>query len=214
MEKNLPVYRLTINEEDDDTIVNMISIVEDPAIDINYLAFSKDAIISQSFKVENKAKRNLMGPLMVPDTLIYRVDKKTGKEFYVVMDEETIDNSMKKFAKNKFNANINANHSIGIKGGTLIESWKITDPKNDKSDAFGFEGLKKGTWMGVINLDPKPWDDYIANGDLKFGGFSIEGNFLMSTEPIEEEFSKMDKTLLILTDIIYDFLQENNDNTK
>lgn len=202
MEK-LKVYKLTINAEDDETIVNMISIVEDPAIEIQYLAFSKEQPVKEIFKIQDTAKRNLLGPLMVPDTLIYRRNQTTGEEFYVVMDAITIENAVKKFAKKRYNSNINANHSDHIVGGTLIESWIVTDPTNDKANAYGFKDIKAGTWFGVVNLEPDAWNAYINQGDLKFGGFSIEGIFEKSKEPIDMAFeTNLDPDLMCLAEIV------------
>lgn len=180
IKKKLPIYNLVINEDDNDkTLVNYISLVETPAIEVDYVVFSDNKDKKFRFKIQDSEKRCLAGPLMIPNLPIYRVNQDTKEEYYVVMSEETIENAVKKFSKNQLGTNINANHNTDIDGAFLMEHWIISDPKNDKSNTFKFSNLPKGTWFGIVHLDEPTWDKYIKSGDLKLGGFSVEGMFNM-----------------------------------
>ena len=71
----------------------------------------------------------------------------------------------------------NINHSnFTIDGVTVIESWLIEDPENDKSRALGFKAFPKGTWFATYKIDNKELWQGIKNGEVK--GFSIEGFFI------------------------------------
>lgn len=202
--KKLPVYNLIITEGDDATEINFISLVEDPAIEIDYYTFSKEATSKVNFKIQDAEKQMIAGCLMVPNMPIYRRDPQTDEEYYVVMSEQTIENAVKKFAKKGFNVNINANHSTDVPGAFLMENWIISDPKNDKSNTFGFSNLVKGSWFGIVYLESEAWAKYIKSGELKTGGFSVEGIF--STGEIVDNISMSsdDEFLSFIADILLD----------
>ena len=118
MENKLPIYRILINPEDETTGVDFISLVKDPAIEENWMAFS-----NIRFDLEaNKDKRMLFGALMIPDKMIYRNDERFG-EYNVFFTKEDIEMIVKEFSKNNYNNNISFEH-MGIKvNGTLVENF-------------------------------------------------------------------------------------------
>ena len=115
------------------------------------------------------------GPAMIPRQLIARKDD-LGNMFHVYFSEETIEKIAKKFlAENKaHNTDINHDGSV-VNENTLLESWIISDPKNDKANALGFN-LPKGTWMTSYKINNKDTWEKIKAGQLN--GFSVEGSFL------------------------------------
>ena len=62
-----------------------VSLVEDPAIESNFIALSKE---KQIIQLENE-KRLLVGAALIPNKPIYR--NINGKEFYISFDEATIE---------------------------------------------------------------------------------------------------------------------------
>jgi len=71
-------------------------------------------------------KRIISGPLMLADELIYRNNDKFG-EHYVKFSAETIKAIAIKFAKRKYQANVNLMHDPDqkVKGVTMFESWIV-----------------------------------------------------------------------------------------
>ncbi len=187
--KKLPVYSLSVNEctnnSCDTTETNFISLVEMPAIEVDFIAFSKDSNKqAHAFKIKDSSKHMLCGPLMLADIPIYRRNDNTGDEYYVTFDSLAIENSVKNFAKKGYNLNINMEHETPVQDAYLMESWIVTDPKNDKSSAYGFKNITKGSWMGVVHItNEEVWDNYIKTGQLK--GFSVEGIYAQSTQPVD-----------------------------
>ncbi len=191
----LPVYKLTVNECSegycDTTETNFISLVSQPAIEVDFISFSKETIKPQTFKIQDSSKHMLVGPLMIADLPIYRKDPETGDEYYVVFDADAIENCAKNFAKKNYNSNINMEHDSLVDNAYLLESWIVADPKKDKSAAYGFKNVTKGSWMGVVYCPNETiWNQYIKNGTLK--GFSVEGLYQFS--PVQADgFSKQEK---------------------
>ena len=70
----LPIYNLEINEDDQETGVNFVALVDSPAIERNWVAFNKQ----QTF-IANQEKQIVSGPLMVADLPIYRQDAILGE---------------------------------------------------------------------------------------------------------------------------------------
>ena len=125
-------------------------------------------------------KYELAGPLMVADKLIPRYDE-DGNKYMVFFDAEGIKKLSYKLMTNKLIDSVNIEHDPdkAIDDLTLVESWLVTDPKNDKSNSYGYE-LTKGSWFGIYKVNSKEiWDKYIKTGAVK--GFSVEGIFADKT---------------------------------
>mgnify|MGYP003668543998 FL=1 len=121
-------------------------------------------------------KMMLMGPLMVPNKLIIRVDD-FGEEYYVYFTADTIKKISYKMMKDKMIDRVNIEHdnNDSVDDAYLVESWIIEDEMNDKSRKYGFD-LPVGSWMGTYKIDnQRIWDEYIKTGKVK--GFSVEGFF-------------------------------------
>jgi hypothetical protein len=208
--KKLATYELIINDEDG-TYVNFISLVKSPAIEVNWIAFSEDQPKKQKFKIQNAEKRMLSSAVMIPNMPIFRKNPDTGEEYFVVMTEETIEKAVKKFFKNGYTSNINQNHDDKVAGAYVIESW-LTTGKDDKSKQYGFD-LPAGSWFATVFIDNQEyWDAYIKTGELKGGGFSVEGMFTMAENPIKElqseDFSKEEKEMI---DELSKFFSDNEE---
>ena len=121
-------------------------------------------------------KQMLVGPLMVPNKLILRIDE-DGNEYYVYFTEDTIKKLSYKMMKDKLIDSVNIEHDNKdrVSDAFLVETWLIEDDKTDKSRKYGFD-LPNGTWMGMYKIDNKRiWDEYVKTGKVR--GFSVEGFF-------------------------------------
>jgi hypothetical protein len=176
MEQKLPTYRIMIDENDMTTGVDFISLVKDPAIEENWMAFSNMKFDFQA----QKDKRMLFGPLMIPRKMIYRNDERFG-EYNVFFTSEDIEMIVKKFSKNNYNNNISFEHmGIQVKG-TLVENFIIKEGMS----VPGFESIPVGSWMGCVYIeDEEFWSNFVKNDIVR--GFSIEINGFLS----RQDFSK------------------------
>ena len=97
---------------------------------------------------------------------------KTGEDFNIVFDEETIKDLSHNFFKSGFQKNSKLEHKEIIEGVTVVESWLVENPKIDKSTNFGFE-YPKGSWVGTMKVDnDEIWNDFVKTGKVQ--GFSVD----------------------------------------
>ena len=180
--KKLKKYSVVADSSD----VYAISLVEEPAIEIDYVAFDKDKETKPNLKfIEDKQNEKFMilGPALVPDKNIYR--NYDGNEFYVSFSAECIEKLSYKFMKTCYGDGcFTKDHESFAQGCTLAESW-IKTSENDKSVDYGFD-CPIGTWFVAAKIDSIELWDSIKKGERK--GFSIE-----SWVDLEEIIENKDK---------------------
>ena len=173
-----------------------ISLVNAPATEETFIAMAKQEKIVKFAKVDEE-QRILMGLVLQPEQLIYRVDE-DGNEFEMFFSAETIKDFSQNFFQSGFQLNSKLEHDEPIEGVTFVESWLVEDPKVDKSAAFGLE-YPKGSWLVSMKVDNDDiWNNYIKTGELK--GFSIDGMVELEEVTLKSniEMSKNNKNILAL----------------
>ena len=181
-----------ILDEDEAIGVEAISVVENPAIESDFIALNNQEIKLAEI---NKEKRLLMGALLIPQKPIYR---KSGKEeYYIFFSRKTVERASQMYLQNGNQSNSTLEHNSQLKGLTLVESWIVEDKEKDKTALYGLD-VPVGTWMGSVKVDnDEVWNDYVKSGKVK--GFSIEGYFAdkleRPKEEIEENLSAEDKLI-------------------
>lgn len=154
--------------------IDAIALVDKPAIDINFLTFRTQTGV-QMAKVD-KSQRIICGPALVPNQMIYRLDEQQ-QPYYVYFSEATVAQIAQEYLVAHKQDATNLMHELAVDDVTLIESWLVVDPTNDKANAMGYKDLPKGTWMIAMKVNNEEvWTDFIKTETLK--GFSIEGNFI------------------------------------
>lgn len=178
-----------------------ISLVHDPATAEHFIAMAKQDKIVTLAKVDEE-KRILMGLVLQPEQLIYRVDE-NGNEFEMFFSEETIRDFSQNFFQSGFQLNSKLEHDTPIEGVTFTESWLVADPKKDKSAAYGLS-YPVGSWLVSMKVDNDDiWNNYIKTGELR--GFSIDGMVELEEVNLKTDIqmSKENKSILaLLKDIV------------
>ena len=134
-------------------------------------------LTESSFSAHNKEKQIVVGPIMVPQKLIYRWDEFNG-EYWCYFSIDTIEKIAHKYLINNYQSSVNIEHSENndVEDVTLVESWIVEDSEKDKSYAMMGKKYPKGTWMGIMKINNKQvWLEYIKEG--KVLGWSVEGFF-------------------------------------
>jgi hypothetical protein len=185
----LPVYKLTINEFDEETGIDFVSLVENAAIQKDFLAFSESPI---KFAIQDEEKRIVTGAAMIADLPIYRRDEVRG-EYYVVFDKESIFKIAKKWARsNQYNA-VNTHHKTPIADGvSLFESYRI-DRERGVMPPKGFEEVAAGSWFVSYLIDNDDVWAKVKSGEFK--GFSVEGVFDFPEEKDEQILEALKEVL-------------------
>ena len=171
MEKKV-LIELFIDDKDQDNALDMISFVSAPAIEKDFMHFKEQ---KEKFEFKsNEEKRIVTGAAMIPNQEIIRMDAE-DKPYFVYFTEETIEKAQEVFAKYGKTKSTNFEHKTGMRDVTVVESWIVTYPTNDKSNALGFSDIPKGSWFVSYKVDNDELWEKIKNGEVR--GFSIEGVF-------------------------------------
>ena len=178
---------------DDDQItgIEAISVVENPAIEEDFIALKNEEV--KLAEVSNE-KRILLGALLIPNKPIYR--RKGDDEYYIYFSKSTVEKASQLYLMNGNQSKATLEHQHSINGLTLVESWIVEDEVQDKSRKYGLN-VPVGTWMGSVKVNnDQIWEEFVKTGKVK--GFSIEGYFADKMErpkdntlnDIEEEEAK------------------------
>jgi len=165
----MKIIELVIDEKEDLSGVEAISIVEFPAIEENFIALNKQI---QLAKVDDD-KRILMGAALIPNKNIYR--RNGEDEYYIFFSEDTVKKASELFLMNSNQNNATLEHEKKINDLSVVESWIVEDTEMDKSKKYGLNAAV-GTWMVSMKVNNDAiWTDFVKTGKVK--GFSIEGYF-------------------------------------
>jgi len=183
----MKIIELILDEEEFDTGVDAISIVESPAIESDFVALKNQEI---KLAEVDKEKKILMGALLIPDKPIYR--NGSEGEYYIFFSKDTIVKASQMFLQNGKQSNSTLEHSKALNGLTLVESWIVEDKAKDKTALYGLD-VPVGTWMGSVKVNNEDvWNEYVKTNKVK--GFSIEGYFAdkmeAPKEAIEEQMAE------------------------
>lgn len=149
-----------------DSDVYCISLVQDPAIEVNYVALSKEKPLQ--ILLEKEDKHIIVGCALVPDKPIYRRDG--DEEFYIKFSAETIEKLAHNYLANDRVYSFSTDHKDVADDVYIIETWLKTS-ENDKSKDYGLDA-PVGSWMVMAKVENEDIWKRIKDGELQ--GFSIE----------------------------------------
>lgn len=188
-----PLLRLTINGDEDG--VNIISLVEFPAVERNFIQLSKEVKLSL-----NEEKKELLGVALIPDFPIYRRDEQG--EYYITFSAEAIRKAAIDFYK-KLNVNMaDVEHSHDMENGITYFQSLIIDKENGICPT-AFKDLPDGTWIVGCKVDNDAVWNAVKSGEVK--GFSIDGYF--HAEPEKQEEKHEEKSTIDSLDDLFDWLE-------
>lgn len=174
-----------IKVDDKDCYMDAISLVDFPAVEINWLAFNNNKPTYQKFDTD---KHIITGVVCLADTPIYRYNEQYG-EYYVVFEKETILKMVQKYSEmGLFNSvNIQHDNKQFVDNVILFESYIV----NEERGIFApkeFTNIPDGSWICSFKVnDDNLWND-ITEGKLK--GFSLQGLFTLEEQSITSYFSE------------------------
>ena len=179
-----------ILDEDQEIGIEAISVVENPAIEEDFIALK-----SQEFKLAevDKEKRILMGALLIPNKPIYR--RNGEDEYYIYFSKDTVLKASQMYLMQGKQNKSTLEQQYEINGLRLVESWLVEDKVHEKSVKYGMD-LPLGTWVGAVKVNnDQIWNEFVKTGKVK--GFSIEGYFAdkmeRPKESIKNELAKIEE---------------------
>jgi hypothetical protein len=167
--RELDTIELFVDEENQFSGVEAISLVENPAIEENFVALKAHKV---QFKTVSDDKRIIVGLALVPNKKIFR--KSGDYEYNIVFSEDTVKKVAELYMKRQKNLNATVEHEEAVDGVSVIESWIVEDPKQDKSNLYNLNAVK-GAWVVMMKVDNDEVWARVKNGE--YLGLSIEGFF-------------------------------------
>jgi hypothetical protein len=192
MKKELQTIELTIKDELKEGVF-AISLVDKPAIEEDWVMLNS---LQVDLKVVNEEKMELIGLALVPNKKILR--RKDNIDFNIEFSEQTVEKVQELYLKNLRANNVTIDHEKPVNGVSLIESWIVEDPKNDKTNIYNLNAVK-GAW--AVKLKVYNDDIWELAKVGKINGISIEGMFdgldqLKMSETKDEELIDLIKDLI------------------
>ena len=187
MNLNLPLYNIMPDIDDANQGMFLVSLVEDPAVEIDFLAFAKENML---FAVQDTEKHIVTGVSILADTPIYRRNK--NGEFYVQFRKEDIPAIVEKFMQRGLSNFINIQHdetTLSNTDAVLVESYFVNKERGIVPNEFA--NVTDGSWITSYKILNEDIWQQIKSGDLK--GFSIE--ISAELEPVQLEKQKTDEEI-------------------
>ena len=197
MKKKTSIVELVISDENEALTIDAISLVTSPAIEQDFVYFSKEKNNLTFAKVDEE-KRELISPALIPNKQIFRYDPNTDSEYYVYFSKETVKKASHLYLKHNNHHKATEQHTDRVSGVLTVESW-IKEGEQDKSNLYGFN-LPIGTWFVKMRIDNDEIWSKIKSGELK--GLSIEGFFVNKMEQMSEQKPTDEEILKALNEII------------
>lgn len=177
--KGKPIYKAALTEDQNETGMYFISLVDDPAVECDFLAFDK--VQNLTFKVENEEKRIVTGLVMPADRPILRQDY--NGLYYILYDKDTIIAMAERFLAMGIANNVDTNHNFEVEDGVFLREMYIKDSERGISPK-GFEDVEEGSLFATYHITNDEVWEKVKSGEFK--GYSLAGVFK------EVEFSEVE----------------------
>lgn len=170
MKDKLPIYNALISDDNEGIFV--ISLVDAPATETNWMCFKEQENIN--FSIVNEDEHILAGVVMVADKPIYRIAP-DGSEYYIVFSKDVIKRMAEKMLDDNTFNNIDIQHD-----GNIIPRDKVKLVELFIADeAKGIKPNYLDVPDGSLLANYKIYDDELWNMAKSgvLNGFSLEGVF-------------------------------------
>lgn len=184
---NKDIYYIDINDEDE-TGLDAISLVQHPAIGVDFLCFKEDAK-----KIDFSAdedKHILTAVALRADHPIYR--RNGDYEYWVIFTKDVIRKLVTKYAKNNLFNSVNIEHNdySFVKSAYMIESYIVDKARGIVPSEF--KDIEDGSWIVSYYIDDESLWNVLKNTDA-LNGLSVQGlfklvdkqDFVSHEDPIE-----------------------------
>lgn len=204
-----PVFISSIDENVEG--VEFVSLVDQPAVQYNWMAFSTQQPIKKPQFFADVERRIITGVLMLADTPIYRIDEETGEEYFVVFRKQDIESIVKRFAAEGYHNKVNLMHQQAgkvngvdaVPGGVYMIESMIVDSSRGVKAPDKFAEVTEGSWIGSYYVESdEVWNDLVKDGTVR--GFSVEGMFNMwmkTPAPTGDKFAEIEGLLSVLNEL-------------
>lgn len=160
--KKLKLYKVVADKSE----VMAVSLVDEPAIDLNFIHLHKET--PQLIYLDKDDKHLLVGCVLRPDYPIYRNNGK--EEFYLEFPKETVERLAYDYMQSGRIYSFTTDHKDIADNVSIVESW-IKTSENDKSKDYGLD-VPIGSWIICAKVEDEAIWKRVKDGELR--GFSVE----------------------------------------
>ena len=176
----VPIF--AVNVDDPGCSISTMSLVDDPAMSIDMVCFSKEQ--NMKFSIQDETQHNILTCLVRVDFPILRVTQ-DGNPYYIVFSKDTAKVLCQRLMTDGMQQNISLQHNGKLIQGIKLQEVFIKDSSLGISPV-GFEEAADGSLMGVYHIeDDALWNDCLEG---KFKGISIES--LLGIEEFKKKCNK------------------------
>lgn len=182
MINGLPVFEAVL--DDYNIGIYTVSLVDNPATSVKWIAFSKDNKVMNplKFSIIDEKEHKVLSVIMRADYPIYRIDEQ-GNGFYITFSKKTLYEASKRLLLNGFQNYVNVEHiaSSNLYGFQLAQIYQKDVARG--INPAGFEDIEDGSLFGEYFVADETLWQQILEG--KFTGISLEGEF--GVDKVEED---------------------------
>lgn len=176
----IPVF--SVNVDNPGCSISTMSLVDDPAMSIDMVCFSKEQ--NMKFSIQDESQHNILTCLVRVDFPILRLTE-DGNPYYIVFSKETSKVLCQRLMTDGMQQNISVDHNGKLIQGIHLQEVFIKDSSLGISPV-GFEDAADGSLMGVYHIEDEAlWNDCIEG---RFKGISIES--LLGIEEFKKKCNK------------------------
>ncbi len=176
----VPIF--AVNVDDPGCSISTMSLVDDPAMSIDMVCFSKEQ--KMNFSIQDESQHNILTCLVRVDFPILRLTE-DGNPYYIVFNKETAKVLCQRLMTDGMQQNISVDHNGKLIQGIHLQEVFIKDSSLGISPV-GFEDAADGSLMGVYHIEDEAlWNDCIEG---RFKGISIES--LLGIEEFKKKCNK------------------------
>lgn len=211
MLEKLPLYAACINDVDDG--IYTISLVSDPATQVQWQCFSKEQHVE--FTIDNEEQHIIASVVMLADTPIYRRNA-DGYEYNIIYHKDTIKAMAEKMLLDNTHNNIDIQHD-GIlldKGKVQLVELFITDESNGINPTY--LNVPDGSLIAKYKIhDEELWNkckDGTLNGISLAGCFNIENEKFNHIKKLSKNKNMLKRIKETLMSLLLQYSEVKTDN--
>lgn len=181
--KDLPVYNIVLDDDDENQGLSVVSIVSDPAVCEQLFMFDKTEKKQLMFASEENEQKCITSVAILADVPIYRIDE-YGNPYYVVFQKQVIRDLVEKYSKDGYQNLVSFEHNGEIVNDfILLESYFVDKEKGIAPEKFD---VSDGSWIVTYKCtNDETWEK--VKNELGTGGYSIEINCEIEPAPDTQE---------------------------
>ena len=182
----MKIYEIDINEllKDETLGLSAISIVDEPAVESNFMLFSKEKEIK--LQAIDEEKREIFGCALRADFPILRYDPESGEYYYIKFTAEAIKALVEKYLKERKQNEVNLQHNQAWPVERIVMTESIIKDSANGISPKGFENIADGSWFVRFKVNDEAIWEEIKNKDV-FNGYSVE--MYAELQPTDEEIT-------------------------